>query len=125
MGHTIRPHDVVLAYLQNKQKGAGQDILMGIHYLLNFLVEKGVYSAIDFTFYKHQDTTSDVIHDILWEFTYSELIKETGGVYEMTDYGNRIVDNLLKSFNESQGGRIFSQVINSSEFVHKHEEESK
>lgn len=98
---TVRPPDIVLAYLKHIQKGTKREIVEGINSLIKVIVPKGVYSAIDFTFYKHQDTDSDVIHNILWEFDYSGLIKETDGAYEMTAYGNKIVDKLLESFMKS------------------------
>lgn len=97
---TVRPPDIVLTYLKHVQKGTRQEIIKGINSLIKSIVPKGVYSAIDFNFYKH-NVRSDVIGNILWEFDCSGLIKETDGVYEMTKYGNKIVDQLLQSFRKS------------------------
>ena len=103
---TVRPPDIVLAYLKHIQKGTKQEIVEGINSLIKVIVPKGVYSAIDFTFY-HDRITSDVTDNILWGFLSSDIITKQRNehdsevIYSMTEYGNKIVDYLLQSFKES------------------------
>jgi len=106
---SIRPPDIVLAYLKDNQSGTEQEVFMGINSLVKDLWEKDVFTPIDFKFYKH-GVRSDVIKNILWEFSYSGLIKEVDGVYTMTKYGNKIVDQLLQSFMESKVGGVYAKV---------------
>jgi len=104
---------IVLQYMVKKESVTKDKIMKDMNKISNMLANKGIYSAIDFKYYNNK-IISDTITDNLWYFISSDIIIKHNpeAEYEITDYGIKISNYLLKNFKENETAwNIYNEIL--------------